>query len=151
MLELNLPSYDYQLRKVEGQLQIFDPLRKKYLVLTPEEWVRQHFLNFLIQVKNVPVKLMKEEALLSYNQLQKRADILAYGRSGYPILLVECKASTEALEQDAIFQILTYNAGLEVPYIAITNGLMHFYGCKKNGTMEMIEELPDFETMDANY
>lgn len=149
MLELNLPAFDYKLKKIDGQLHIYDPLRKKYLVLTPEEWVRQHFLNFLITSKNLPSTLIKEEALIAYNQLQKRADILAYGRSGNPLLLVECKASTESLDKEAIFQILTYNARLKVPFLAVTNGLSHFYRVIQDGRVEVINDLPDFEAMQS--
>ena len=147
MLELNLPAYHYRLKKEGGKLYIYDQLRKKYLVLTPEEWVRQHFLNFLISHKKVPKSLIREEALLSYHQLQKRADILVYSRRGNPLLLVECKASTEKLDEDVFLQLSTYNFKLNVPYVIMTNGLTHYYARKENDQYNRIPALPEFNEM----
>lgn len=150
-LKLNLPAYDYQIKQEGDTLYIYDLLRKKYLVLTPEEWVRQHFLHYLQQEKGIPAKLIKQEASLAYHGLQKWADILVYDRSLQPLLLVECKASTESLTETVFNQILTYNAALQVPFLAVTNGLRHFYAHKeKEGDYQLIEELPGFGEMESD-
>ena len=92
MIKLNLPDFDYKLKKAEGKVWIFDVIRKKYLVLTPEEWVRQHVVHFLITHKKYPKALIKLEGGLNYNQLQKRSDIVVFDREGKPWMIMECKA-----------------------------------------------------------
>ncbi len=150
MLKLNLPEYDFKLKNEGEKLYIYDDLRCKYLLLTPEEWVRQHFVNFLRYRKGVPQALMKQEAILSYNQMKKRADILIYGRNGRPLLLIECKASTESVNEDVFFQVITYNAALKVPIIGVTNGVEHQFACRnKEGIYEKLTNFPDFEEMQS--
>src|SRR4051812_45776443 len=99
MEQLNLPPYQFKLKKTGEQIRIFDSIRKKYVVLTPEEWVRQNFLQYLIREKNFPSSLIAVEAGLKYNQLQKRTDVLVYDKTGSPFLLVECKASSVKITQ----------------------------------------------------
>jgi len=150
MLRLNLPKYDFKLKNEGEVLYIYDDLRCKYLLLTPEEWVRQHFVNFLRYQKGVPQTLMKQEAILSYNQMKKRADILVYGRNGRPLLLIECKAGTESVDEDVFFQVITYNASLQVPLMGVTNGLEHYFACRNTeGNYEKLTSFPDFEEMQS--
>ena len=117
---------------------IFDETRKKLLVLTPEEWVRQHFVHFLIG-KGVPKGLLALERGLSYNKLQKRSDILVYDHDGQPNMLVECKAPQITLDQSVLSQALTYNQTIKAKYIAITNGMQHAYWLWENGDIKMLD------------
>lgn len=105
---------------------IFDIIRKKYIVLTPEEWVRQHFIHFLISGKGYPRSLFKIESSLSFNKLQKRSDILVHDRQGKPWMLVECKSSSLKLSQKAFNQIAVYNMTVGAKYLAVTNGMVHY-------------------------
>jgi len=126
MQQLNLPPYQFKMKKDGERIQIFDAIRKKYVVLTPEEWVRQNILQYLIQEKKFPSSLIAVEAGLKYNQLQKRADVLVYDKSGSPFLLVECKAPEVKITQDTFDQIARYNLIFKVKYLVVTNGLNHF-------------------------
>ncbi len=105
---------------------IFDIIRKKYIVLTPEEWVRQHFIHFLISGKGYPRSLFKIESSLSFNKLQKRSDILVHDRQGKPWMLVECKSPSIKLSQKAFNQIAVYNMTVGARYLAVTNGMVHY-------------------------
>ena len=149
MLKLNLPSYDYLVKKQNDAIFIFDIIRKKYVLLSPEEWVRQHFLNFLVTGLSVPVNMISTETALKYNKLSKRADILVFSNKGLPLLLVECKAPTVKLGQDILLQLSIYNKDMKVTLLAITNGLEH-YCWKKNqdkGLYELINMPADYSEM----
>ena len=122
---LNLPAYEYQLKDEMGKLSIFDPLRKKFLILTPEEWVRQHLIHYLITYKKYPKSLFTLEKGLRYNQLLKRFDILILDRAGKPFLLVECKAPEIKLSQKTAEQIGVYNQTIGSKFLAISNGKQH--------------------------
>ncbi|CAN5242824.1 type I restriction enzyme HsdR N-terminal domain-containing protein [soil metagenome] len=126
MTQLNLPAYDFKVKKSEGKVWIFDSMRKKYVVLTPEEWVRQHFVNFLVQEHHYPKSLFRIEGGLTYNKLLKRSDILIYNREGKPWLLVECKSPTIKMSQRAFNQIAIYNMTIGAKYLAVTNGMVHY-------------------------
>ena len=126
MQELNLPKYQFRFKETAGKVMIFDAFRKKYVVLTPEEWVRQNFLNYLTMEKKFPASLIALEAALKYNQLQKRADILVYDKQGKPFLMVECKAPEVKITQDTFDQVARYNMIFKVKYLVVTNGLNHF-------------------------
>ena len=146
MQELNLPPYEYRIQEIDGKTHIFDPLRKKLLVLTPEEWVRQHFVHFLIEHKNYPKSLIKCESGLVYNQLQKRTDIIVYDRNGKPFLLVECKAATVKIDQKVFNQVAIYNQTVKAPFICVTNGLKTFV-CQINfeeSSSVFLNHLPHF-------
>jgi hypothetical protein len=146
MQELNLPKYEYRLQRDGGQIRIFDPLRKKYVALTPEEWVRQHFVNFLISEKNVPSGLVILEKKIIMNTMTRRPDILVYNKMGEPVLIVECKAPEVAITQDTFDQIARYNSVIRAPYLVVTNGLQH-YCCKMdhgNGGYRFLEDIPDY-------
>lgn len=147
MQELNLPFYQFKLKKEGGRLQIFDAIRKKYVVLTPEEWVRQNFMQYLIQEKQFPQSLMAVEAGLKINQLKKRTDLLVYDKSGLPFLMVECKAPEVKITQSTFDQIARYNIVFRVKYLVVTNGLEH-YCCQMNyeqNTYNYLEQIPVFE------
>jgi hypothetical protein len=146
MMPLNLPSYDYVLKKEGGKVFILDMLRKKYLVLTPEEWVRQHFIHYLVHELLYPRALIKVEGGLSFNQLRKRSDIVVFNRAGVPWMLVECKAPDLRLQQLTIEQAAVYNHTLKAQYIVITNGMTHIC-CEVNradGTTVQLQSLPTF-------
>lgn len=128
MLELTLPAFDYKVKKQSGAVMIFDVIRKKYVVLTPEEWVRQHVVHYLTEVKNVPVALLAIEREIDLYGLRRRFDVVAFDREGKPWLLVECKAPTVPLTRQVFDQAFRYNMTLEAPYVAITNGVKHYCG-----------------------
>lgn len=143
-VQLNLPSYPFRIKKVEETTFIFDEIRKKYLVLTPEEWVRQHLVKFLILEKQYPKSLIKLEGGLKLNALQKRTDIVLYNSSGEKILMVECKAPSVIIDQKTFDQIARYNMVHKIRLIAVSNGMQH-YICRINfteGTYQFLEEIP---------
>ncbi len=147
MQQLNLPEYQFKLRKNGNNNEIFDALRKKYVVLTPEEWVRQNILQFLIKERNFPASLIAVEIGLKYNQMQKRADILSYDKHGQPYLLVECKAPEVKITQETFHQIARYNMTFKVKYLVVTNGLNHFCCLMdySNNTFTYLETIPIYE------
>jgi len=144
MLSLNLPPYEHKLKKKEGKLFIWDRIRKKYIVLQPEEWVRQHFVNWLIEIKKVPVSHISLEQEHQYNSLSKRTDILVWDAELKPLILVECKASHIEITDDAFFQAAAYHSQIGARYIILTNGLAHHYFVKKENGFVRIEELPEY-------
>ena len=146
MLDLNLPKYDFKVKSEEGKKQIFDSVRKQFVALTPEEWVRQHFIHFLHQEKGFPLTLMGVEYPLQYNGMNKRADIICFQKEGKPMLLVECKSANVSISQKVFDQIARYNFDLRVPYLVVTNGLEHFC-CEINyeeNSYRFLEEIPAF-------
>ena len=149
MNKLNLPTYSIKLKEEEGKKFIFDDIRKKYLVLTPEEWVRQNFIQYLLQEKAYPKTLISIEKGLKLNQLSKRADALIYNRAGHPLLLIEFKASNVKINQDTFEQIARYNQVFKVPYLIVTNGMIH-YCCKidfKENNFQFLEEIPAYKDL----
>ncbi|MEM6299384.1 MAG: type I restriction enzyme HsdR N-terminal domain-containing protein [Bacteroidota bacterium] len=143
MFELNLPSFSPQLTQKNGKPFIFDVVRRKYVSLTPEEWVRQHFIHFLIAQK-YPKSLMQVERMHQQNALQKRSDILVFDRQMQPHLLVECKSPFLKINEGMLSQLLIYNQHFNAPLITLTNGLTHFYWEKGSEGYERVEELPIF-------
>ena len=142
MAELIYPTFDYKVKKIENKPYIFDVIRKKYIFITPEEWVRQHVIHWLIVVHNYPKSLIKVESGLTYHQKSKRTDIEIYDRNGHIFLVVECKAMTIKLSETTLQQALTYNSTLKSPYIMITNVLIHYFYKNENQKLEMIDSLP---------
>jgi predicted type IV restriction endonuclease len=124
--KLNLPTANFSLRKDQGKVWIFDMIRKKYVVLTPEEWVRQHFVHYLINDLKYPRSLFRLEGALTYNSLQKRSDILIRDREGKPWMLIECKSPAIKLTQKAFNQIAVYNMTIGASFLAVTNGMVHY-------------------------
>ncbi|GAB2693326.1 type I restriction enzyme HsdR N-terminal domain-containing protein [Mucilaginibacter koreensis] len=144
---LNLPPHPFRLTEHEGRLYIFDELRKKELLLTPEEWVRQHFIQFLIKEKGYPKGLIKVEGGLKLNHMPRRTDIVVYNRQGEKILLVECKAPEVNITQAVFDQIARYNMVHRVPLLSVSNGLQHYF-CTVNITEKsyrFIEGLPPYQ------
>ncbi len=129
MKELNLPQYSFKIKGKEGNELILDPLRKKYVRLTPEEWVRQNFISYLINAGNYPPGLIGVEVLFKLNSLKRRVDILVHNRQGKPVMIVECKAPEVKIDDKVFEQIVTYNMGFRLPYIVVTNGMLH-YACR---------------------
>jgi predicted type IV restriction endonuclease len=124
--KLNLPLANFSIRKDQGKVWIFDMIRKKYVVLTPEEWVRQHFVHYLINDLKYPRSLFRLEGALTYNSLQKRSDILIRDREGKPWMLIECKSPSIKLTQKAFNQIAVYNMTIGASFLAVTNGMVHY-------------------------
>ena len=146
MQKLNLPNYKFKLKSNENKTLIFDNLRKKYMVLTPEEWVRQHFVQFLIEEKNYPASLIAIEKQVLVNNLKKRSDILVFNKDGNPEIIVECKAPKIKITQATFDQIARYNSKLRANFLVVTNGLSHFY-CKMDFEKEtylFLKEIPDY-------
>lgn len=151
MKELNLPDYSFTIRSEEsGKKQIFDILRKKWLALTPEEWVRQNFVSYLINEKNYPPGLIGVEVTFKMNSLTRRTDILVYNRMGNPILIVECKAPDIKIDNKVFDQIVAYNYKFKLSYIVVTNGLKHF-ACRIEGDTslkyEFLKSIPEYEQL----
>ena len=146
MRELNLPEYQFNIKQEEGKTKIFDASRKKYVQLTPEEWVRQNFIQFLIHEKKYPASLIAVEVGLKYNTLQKRADILIYDKQANPLLMVECKAPEIKITEEVFRQIAVYNMQFKVQYLVVTNGMDHFC-CKMEYTsnsFSFLQAIPEF-------
>jgi hypothetical protein len=149
VIQLNLPGFEFKTRIVAAQLQIFDPVRRKYVALTPEEWVRQHFIHYLNIHKKVPLSHITVEKSLRVNHLAKRADIIVFKGGSIPHIAVECKAPTVEVTEETFYQILRYNMTLKVEYLVVTNGLRHVY-CKVDYDHQkavFIEELPDYDQL----
>jgi hypothetical protein len=147
MYSLNLPTYDAKIRKGENGFDIYDPLRRKYVFLTPEEWVRQHFVNYLITVKNYPASLMVNEAGIKLNSMTRRCDTVVYNKLLEPLMIIEYKESKINITQKVFDQVVRYNNVLKVKYITVTNGINH-YCCKidyENQTFEYLTEIPNYE------
>ena len=127
MRNLNFPSYKFRIKNSENNTHIFDVIRKKFVVLQPEEWVRQHCIQFLINEKNFPVSLINVEKVVQINGLNKRYDIVVYNSDGSIYLIVECKAPRVKISQSAFDQIARYNLALKASCLMVTNGLNHYF------------------------
>jgi hypothetical protein len=127
--QLNLPEYSFRITGKDGNEMILDTVRRKYVKFTPEEWVRQNFLQYLIHEGKYPSGLLGVEVMFRFNKLRRRVDILVHNRSGEPVMIVECKSPDVKIDEKVFDQIVCYNIGLKVPYIVVTNGLVH-YACK---------------------
>ena len=146
MIKLNFPNYEFRLKK-EGQKRfIFDLIRKKYIQLTSEEWVRQNCIRFLIEEKKINRFSIAIEKEIEFNGLKKRFDIVSYSSEGKINLLVECKAPNIDINQKTFDQILIYNKILKSKYLMVTNGIIHFY-CKVNDEKNNIKLLANFPSL----
>lgn len=140
---LNLPAFEPRIRNGKGRFdEIWDPLRKKFVALTPEEWVRQHILNFLTQHRGYPSSLIRVEAALTYNRMKKRSDVVAYSSQGNPLLLVECKAPQVELNQSVFDQVAMYNVTFSGRCLLVTNGMKHL-ACEIDHQNKKWKFLPD--------
>ncbi|MCU0358933.1 MAG: type I restriction enzyme HsdR N-terminal domain-containing protein [Cyclobacteriaceae bacterium] len=147
MIRLNLPPFDYRIRQVQGKVWIFDIIRKKFLVLTPEEWVRQHVVHYLCDHLHYPKSMIKAEMNFSYGELKKRSDLVVFNREGEPWILIECKAPEVVLSRETVHQLLSYNQILSARYVVITNGL-HLFCQDRNNPEKLLTSLPDYKAVD---
>lgn len=146
MYQLNLPTYDLRLRRTGNRDMIFDVLRRKYVALTPEEWVRQHFVHFLIEHKGYPTALLANEIELRIGGKHLRADTLLYNKELRPHMLIEYKSPTIALTQKVFDQISAYNLLLHADYLIVSNGMQHIC-CRmdyEQNTYHFLEEIPAY-------
>ena len=149
MMQLNLPPYQIRVREVNGRKQIFDVLRRKYIALTPEEWVRQHFIHYLIEHKSYPATLLANEVPLQVGEKKVRADSVLYDNQLRPRMIIEYKAPTIPLTQKVFEQISVYNLLLHVDYLIVSNGL-DTHICKmdyENQTYAFLETIPDYQNI----
>ncbi len=151
MWQLNLPTYNFRVIKKNEKPFIFDEFRKKFVALTPEEWVRQHFIRFLIEVKHYPASLLAIEKQLVINGLKKRCDAVLYNRNAEPLMIIEFKAPNISISQQTFDQAAVYNSKLKVDYFIISNGLQH-YCCRLETEVpkyNFLQDIPDFDTLVA--
>lgn len=149
MQQLNLPLYNFRIKNQNNKVLIFDNLRKKYVTLTPEEWVRQNFINFLIKELQYPASYIAIEKQLIINGLKKRCDAIIYNSSAQPIVIVEFKATHIVINQEVFDQAAVYNSKLNIDYFIISNGQNH-YCCKVdriNSRYDFLSEIPNFATL----
>ena len=146
MLRLNLPSYETKITESNGKRQIFDTLRRCYVALTPEEWVRQHFVNFILGHKGYPATLTGNEVAITLNGMKRRCDTVVYDKALKPRMIIEYKAPTVKITKEVFAQISRYNLILKVDYLIVSNGLQH-YCCKMdyaNNTFTFLQEIPEY-------
>ncbi len=149
MYELNLPKYGIKIKNDKGHQSIFDVLRRKYVALTPEEWVRQHFVHFLIEHKGYPKALMANEIQLAIGNKKLRCDSVLYDRTLKPRMIIEYKAPTVSITQKVFDQITIYNMLLHVDYLVVSNGIKH-YCCRMdyaNQNYLFLEDIPDYQNL----
>ena len=148
MKKLNLPEFPAKLKQADGgKVLIFDIIRKKYVQLTPEEWVRQNFIYYLVNFLDYPKSLIKVESGLRYNRLLKRSDILVFNRDVVPLLLVECKSSELKITQDVLDQAAVYNRSLNARYLLVTNGIQHLCWKISDDGNQLLEEIPRYDDL----
>jgi Type I restriction enzyme R protein N terminus (HSDR_N) len=143
MVTIVFPPPSFKIEKKEGREHIFDAGRKKWLLLTPEEWVRQNFLQYLLQVKKYPAALIAIEKEIKLGELNKRFDILVYNAHHQPWMMIECKAMEVELDEGVLQQVLRYNIGVPVEYLVITNGRHCMAWQRNKGQLQPIKELPE--------
>lgn len=149
MIPLNLPSYAIKIRKEDDHEQILDVLRRKYVALTPEEWVRQHFIHYLIEHKHYPATLLANEVKLQVGDKVLRADSVLYSTSLQPRMIIEYKAPHISITQKTFDQISTYNLLLHADYLVVSNGIRH-YICKMDYEQQkyvFLEDIPEYKKL----
>ncbi|WP_412561042.1 type I restriction enzyme HsdR N-terminal domain-containing protein [Winogradskyella sp. MIT101101] len=149
MQDLNFPKFEYRLKSTENKVSIFDVIRKKFIILQPEEWVRQHCVHFLINEKKFPKSLINVEKELTINGLKKRYDIVVFNPDGSIHLMVECKSYNITIDQSTFDQIARYNLQLDATYLMVTNGINHYY-CEMDMQAEryvFLKDIPDYTTV----
>jgi len=148
MLAISFPEPRFKVKKQDDKDFIFDPIRKKWLLLTPEEWVRQNFIQYLVQVKEYPVTLIALEKMILLGELKKRFDILVYDRQHRPWMMIECKAPSVPLDEKVLHQLLRYHISLPAGLLVITNGEYSYAWEKREGQLHALDRLPGWETLD---
>jgi len=143
MIKIEYPTYQPKIKEEAGREFIFDQLRKRWVVLTPEEWVRQNFLQYLLRVKNYPAALIAIEKEIKLGELKKRFDILVYDFNTKPWMIIECKEMNVALDTAVFEQVVRYNISLNAPYLVITNGSYCMAMQLCHSDQQMLDSLPD--------
>jgi len=147
MRKLNFQLYHFRFKNSENKVSIFDAIRKKFIILTPEEWVRQHVVQFLLEEKKYPHSLINVEKVLKVNGLRKRYDVVVYNPDGSIFILIECKAPEIKIAQATFDQIARYNMTMRASFLMVTNGLNHYF-CQmdfENEKYHFLEELPNYK------
>lgn len=144
MIKIDYPTYQPKVKKQVNKDVIFDEVRKQWVMLTPEEWVRQNFLHYLILVKKYPAALIAVEKEIFLGEVKKRFDIIVYDKNTQPWMLIECKEMNVALNQSVLSQVLRYNINLRVPYVVITNGSYCYGFSNVEGQLLEIQNLPNY-------
>ncbi|WP_299602280.1 type I restriction enzyme HsdR N-terminal domain-containing protein [uncultured Aquimarina sp.] len=147
MQKLNFPAYQFRFKSSENKISIFDRIRKKFIILNPEEWVRQHTIQYLIENKKYPESLINVEKLIKVNDLNKRYDIIIFNPDGSIYLIIECKSPTVKITQQVFDQIARYNLALNAEYLMITNGMNHYY-CQLDYAEKrysFLKDIPDYK------
>jgi hypothetical protein len=147
MITIEFPPYQPKIKKEQGIEYIFDEVRKRWVILTPEEWVRQNFLQYLIKVKKYPSSLLAIEREITLGELKKRCDIVLFSPAGKALLLVECKEMNVPLDEKVLQQVLRYNISLQVPFMVVTNGSFTAAFNSINGSLMPVDELPSMEKL----
>ncbi len=149
MRKLNLPEYEFRFKQEGESLYVFDVFRKRYVMFTPEEEVRQRFARYLIEEKEFPTALMLTEYTLMLNEMTRRCDILVHKPAGHPAVLVECKAPEVKISQETFDQVARYNLVFNVKYLMVTNGLKHYccYLDFETNKVEFMKEIPMFSDL----
>jgi hypothetical protein len=142
MLPILYPEPAFQTKQEQGKDFIFDPIRRKWLLLTPEEWVRQNFVQYLVQVMKYPASLIAMEKMIKLGELKKRFDILVYDKNHRPWMMIECKAPAVNLDETVVHQLLRYHISVPTGFLLITNGDMTYGWEKKGAGLELLKELP---------
>lgn len=149
MKKLNLPEAPLKIKKDNDKYFVFDPIRRKYVALTPEEWVRQHIVHYLTARKHYPAGLTSIEHQVEINRLKQRADIVIFSTSGKPILIVECKAPSVPITPEVFAQAMRYNTTLGVRIVVVSNGLTHLAALlHKGNSYSMLADIPDYTELD---
>lgn len=149
MIQLNFPPADLRIRQQNDRMEVFDPLRRKFVQLTDEEWVRQNLINYLATDRKIPMTMMASERGLLVNNMPKRFDLLIFSPNGNPIMIVECKAPHIRVNEEVFYQAARYNITLQVEYLLITNGLEHhcIHVNYKTGETQFLKEVPLFNDL----
>jgi Type I restriction enzyme R protein N terminus (HSDR_N) len=149
MQPLEFNTYDFRFRETDGKVSVFDEIRRKFIILTPEEWVRQHVVQYFLKEKNYPKSLINVEKLLKINGLTKRYDVVVFNPDGSIFILVECKAPEVKVSQATFDQIARYNLTMKAQYLMVTNGLNHYF-CQMdfiNEKYNFLRELPNYKAV----
>ena len=145
LVKLNFPAYSFSYREERGRSLIFDKVRKQYVVLSPEEWVRQHVIRYLQEEKGYPTGLLSVEGSLNLFRTKKRYDVAAFDREGKPMVIVECKSPQVKLNQGVVDQVVRYNLRVKAPFLFVTNGMIHLFLKKEGEFYKQVPELPDYK------
>ncbi len=151
MQQLNLPSFGFRTRDDGKNRKIFDDIRKKWVSLTPEEWVRQHLVRYMVEYKNYPPGLINIEKEFQLNKTKKRADIVVFNRSAQAVFILECKAPHIKISPNTFEQVLNYFIGIRARFIAVSNGITHFcIEVQQDGGYNTLESFPTYENIMQN-